>query len=710
MSKTPAEIQRIDWKELPTGSGAEGAAPVEAAAHWDNRPSVRWSILPLSLLLCLAQSVFIIIAEQFHRVNPAATIISIGAFSVIFLVVLCVNPLLAWAAGGRFFRPFNRPELVCVFAALMISSGLSSYGWSAHLVPMMATPWNADLNTPQRGWSESLTSEASPTLNTRLYLTDPETIRVFREGAPIQPPHEGAPLGEIVSYYVEVAAFVPWREWFQAFVPWAVFFIICFTLFYSLAYVVLRYWVEREKLIFPLAQLSMDMLPDEGGKRIVPAIVRAPLFWAGFSLSFLVLGWNGCVAAGWIPDTFQIQLGLSRGGVSQLFRDTFLDALAGGATLSFEIIFTAIGIAFLLPVAVSFSIWFYYLVGILLVLCAVWMGFGQTSADFPSNFVSTANFRTAQGGGGLFLIAAISLWRSLADYCRLARGKPFVEAARLVSPVGFFFLSLAALTLWFRWNSVPMLWAATASLFVALLSLGLMRLVAETGVFRFQTHFGAFHFYESFGLGKFFPPALAAPIAPLMSIMFMDTKTFLPPQIIIGSKMQYDARSGRLLYHLNIWACVLVTMVFAVVFTIFLAYLRGGQQMNAWFFTGMPTRILDYAAHLGGSLPQLGGAHLFWFGFGASWVAASVFIRQRLLWFPHPIGYVLFFAPLSGLLAFSFFLGWTFKKIAVKYGGKSTFDRIKPIFIGLIIGELMAIAVWLLLGLRFDFSSGIDLN
>ena len=67
--------------------------------------------------------------------------------------------------------------------------------------------------------------------------------------------------------------------------------------------------------------------------------------------------------------------------------------------------------------------------------------------------------------------------------------------------------------------------------------------------------------------------------------------------------------------------------------------------------------------------------------------------------------------PLMSALWFSFFIGWLCKKMVVRYGAKKTFDKTRAVFIGLIMGELMAVFIWPLLGIAFDFSTvGIDLN
>jgi hypothetical protein len=99
-------------------------------------------------------------------------------------------------------------------------------------------------------------------------------------------------------------------------------------------------------------------------------------------------------------------------------------------------------------------------------------------------------------------------------------------------------------------------------------------------------------------------------------------------------------------------------------------------------------------------------AQALWYGAGALWIALTVFLRTSFFWFPHPIGFIMLVNPLMAQLWFSFFLGWVCKRVVVRYGGKTTYDRVRGIFIGLIAGELIAIIVWAGISLW----TGVDLS
>ncbi len=710
--------KRIDINQLPEDDDAGSPRVKRAPAVIPAR--VRWWIIPVSIVLCLMQAAMTILGDNVFSANPTSTFIPVISFGVLFLLVIVVNPL--WVLLSRLFsrkrdgvqRPsgrLNRIELICLFTSMFVTSALSTFGMAAHIVPLIPTPWNPDWNTPQRGWQEDLTHPDEPLLNPKLYLQDDLAIRGFREGLPIEMPEDGSSAWAFANYYWEVFEAIPWMAWSGPVFFWLVFLFGCFGIFYSLAFVVLRFWSEREKLIFPLAQLSESVLPADDDRRAFPAILYRPGFWVGFAFSFLVLSWNGMVAAGWVISDFQIALGMSSQAFAAIIRGSWIEGLSGAyGSIRFLIVFTGIGIAFLLPKQISFSTWFYFLIGQIMLLIAVWTGVGQNFRDFPSDFTSTANFLTAQGGGALLAFAAISFFRCLREYYLLSIGKTSQQRFRLMLPVIWLAVSVTVVTAWLMWNQISLFWALMFVLFFSLFTIGMMRIVAETGIYFFQANFGFFHAFNVLGIGKLVPGAAVAPLLPMYSIFFMDIKTFIAPLILNAGKMQSDNGKGRKMFHANMLICIVLSALFSIGFMVFMAYERGGQQMNSWFFNYMAVGNLDSAQSLITGTAEAFSANGIWVLIGAAWLCLTLWLRQSLFWFPHPIGYILLFNPLLAAIWFSFFIGWVIKSVVVKYGGKSSFDMLRPIFIGLIFGELLAILLWMLLGSVMDFSSGLTLN
>jgi len=609
------------------------------------------------------------------------------------------------------FRPFNRAELTCVFAAMMVTAGIATFGLTEQLIPLIATPFNPEWNTPDRGWGDPLLLR----LRRELYIHNPESIAMFRRGMPAP-----ANLGwaAYLAHCKMVFFQIPWGEWIKPLGYWLIMVSGCYGLFYCLTYVVLGYWSDREKLIFPLAKLSESLLPEEKDSGRVPALLRGSGFWLGFAVSFLILAWNAAAEVRWVSGGLgPITLGMKAGPVAALVSGGPLEGLVGGeSSLSFMIIFTAIGISFLLPLEISFSAWFYFLVGKAVIFAHCWLGYGRNGNDYHSDWLWLNNPVSAQGGGGLMVFSAVSLYRCLKDYARLAAGRTIGDRGRRGLPVIGLAFFMLVVTLWVTWNRIGFFWALAFVVVLTLLTIGLMRIVAEGGIYWFQSNTSFFHIYKMLGLGKYLAPSLLGPLIPIYSVLFLDTKTFLAPNVLNAAAMNKSVggggRGGRIKFHLSILLSILVSVVVSLGFAIFLAHLRGAQQEHAWFYSAGPSMLMDTARDASKAVSDFNGVTTFWYVFGACWVALSLYLRTWLFWFPHPIGYILLINQLMGQLWFSFFLGWVCKKIAVGYGGKATFEKIREFFLGLIMGELTAIVVAMAISMlvRGVAIGGITLN
>ena len=807
MTRLP--YQRVDLERA--ASDADGAA-AQAGAAVDR--TVRWAVLPLALLLCIAQDVGTTLAMNVRNVLLTSTLIPVVSFGVLFILVLLINPMLRFVFRNVVLRPLNRGELVCIFGPMLVTSGFATFGVTGQLVPLIAAPWNPTWNTVQSGWREDL----HPHLNSALYLTIPtdadrsekyaarrvldawiasradgattyaeprailQTVLVsatsqrdrptrlqidlaidmiadasaadpgadddamqaaldtcrtaaahviaqqdmaaFRDGVswsasgkflPRPPPDAG--WRETWRHHVAVFHAIHWSAWVKPLGLWLIFVGAAYCLFYSLTHLVIDSWANREQLIFPLAALPQSLMPEPDQPRgRIPPIFRKAGFWAAFAVSFLVITWNVAVKANWLAGIGPINLGMALQTFDKILVDAGLGKASGFGAFLF--VFTTIGLAFLLPLHVSFSAWFYYLAGQALLLIGVWIGYGASIADFPQNWFSQSNALTAMGGGGLMLFSAVSLYRCFKQNAEQKHAPGAPGALRRNLPIVGLIVGGIIMVLWLSGN-----WGGAAitpdrlvgSLLVVmvltLMTLGIMRTAAEGSIYWMQYVFGFTHVFKMLGLGKILGPAFLLPLTPVLYVLFMDIKTFIAPNILNAAKMQVDARVGRMKYHLTMVTCLIVVTVVSIGFAIWLAHVRGANDMHQWWYTAGPEWALDQAVLLQSEPPEFDYVTSSWFGAGAGWVALTMLLRRALLWFPHPIGFLMFTNPLMHFLWFSFFLGWVAKKIVVRYGGKPTYDIVQPIFIGLIMGELIAVFLWPTLALIFEFDvSQIDLN
>ncbi|MCS7033253.1 MAG: hypothetical protein NZ561_04555, partial [Phycisphaerae bacterium] len=84
-------------------------------------------------------------------------------------------------------------------------------------------------------------------------------------------------------------------------------------------------------------------------------------------------------------------------------------------------------------------------------------------------------------------------------------------------------------------------------------------------------------------------------------------------------------------------------------------------------------------------------------------------LTWRLSWWPFvPVGYI--FAGTWTFVSqawFSLMIGWLAKLMILRFGGAAMFQRTRGVFIGLIFGEAMAAAFWMVVNLLLA-TMGID--
>ena len=83
-------------------------------------------------------------------------------------------------------------------------------------------------------------------------------------------------------------------------------------------------------------------------------------------------------------------------------------------------------------------------------------------------------------------------------------------------------------------------------------------------------------------------------------------------------------------------------------------------------------------------------------GIGGFFEAVLLWGHHRFYWWPlHPLGFIVSVGWLAGQVWFSVFIAWALKLGIVKWGGMPLYERAKPFFLGLILGEATAAGLWL---------------
>jgi flagellar biosynthesis chaperone FliJ len=505
---------------------------------------------------------------------------------------------------------------------------------------------------------------------------------------------------------------IPWGDWIRPICHWGLLILLTYVVLQAFNVLIFRQWAYNEKLIFPLAELP-ELLAGRGEEGSwVPSVFRNGLFWVGFAISAGVMGWNVLCASGAMPGLKPLDLNNSW---TPYVANSALRGLVGTRSMVF---FTMIGVAFLIPKKVSFSLWFFHVLFLIQLLLLVAFGRGQNINSFPSEWWYTLNFRTAEGGGALLVFASLVLWKCRRFiFCSLRPRSvaDIPEAERrelLICSVLFLAGSLGIILILCGSLGVNWFYALFGYGVIVVITIGLVRAVAEGGILGFQAWVSPFHFIRHLiGYNKTIStPSLFAPLMAYYAILFQDIKTFIAPAMANGLKIRDDLGMSRKRYHFAVALGILVACVVAIGTAVMMCYASGADAMHNWFYNQFPRDLFDRIANISRVPPTATPEGRFYLGFGAILMAALLYFRQSLFWLPHPIGLIMLVNPLMNAYWFSILIGWLAKSLVTKYGNKDTYTKVRGAFIGLIVGELVVVAIAMFVSLHLQRNLGIDLN
>jgi hypothetical protein len=507
---------------------------------------------------------------------------------------------------------------------------------------------------------------------------------------------------------------IPWSQWLRPLLYWGILLALTYVILMSFNLLIHRQWARNEKLIYPLAELP-EWLAGHGsdGDGRIPGILRNGVFWAGFAISGFVLGWNLLSLSKVIP-------GLQPFDLMNIWRPYIQNSALSGLLPSAKshIFFTMIGLSFLIPARISFSLWFFSILYMVQLLILVWSGYGVNEYSFPSEWLYTLNFRTAEGGGALIVFSTVVLWKcrsyilcffmphSVRDL-EIAEQKELRTASFL-----FVFGSVGLIIGLWKGMGANLFFTVFCYLVVIVITIGMIRAVTEGGMLGFQAWTGPFHLIRTlFGMNKTWTVApLFAPLLVYYSIIFFDIKTFIAPAMANSIKIREDLKMKRGAFHLAVFLAILLAAVAAVAAHLMMSYDKGGDQMHGWFYNGLPQAVFGQIGSMTKVQPVDTSANRLWFGFGAALMAALLYCRQFLFWLPHPLGMIMLVNPIMKTYWFSIFVGWLCKTVVTKYGNKNAYDKMKNLFVGLIVGELVVVMLTLVISVTTGQSIPIDLN
>jgi hypothetical protein len=507
---------------------------------------------------------------------------------------------------------------------------------------------------------------------------------------------------------------VPWERWSPIIRYWGVLALLFGFIGLAMAVIVHPQWSKRELLTYPIARFTAEATRREPGDWL-PTIARNRMFWYGLGGVVLLHLINGMHE--WYPTIPQIPLQFDLNPARQLFPNA---SRVWGSWGYFapRLILSVAAFAFFLNSSVSFSLGFAHV--FYLFLGAILLANGE---QFNSDWLGYEKPNMMRFGAYVGITAMI-LYTGRRYYLNVltsAVGGPRgTETPGYAVWAGRALLVLTPLKVWWLMQT-GLAWP-----FAVLLVLS--RIVAETGAFFLQTAWtpvgvlAGLMGFEAIGPTGYVIMAFA-------SLMLVgDPRELVMP--FVTNALRIGEQAGEAHPPRTIpWLAVALVLTFVVagVVTLGYQYGRGVNHEDSWATKSMPSfafqrlslevsevssrgQLAEITAPEGVSRLALfspDGEATVWMLVGLALVIATAAARLRLSWWPiHPVAFLVWGTYPIVVMGPSFLVGWMIKTVVVRLMGAKGYQRVLPLMVGIIAGELLAILLLLGIGGTYYLATG----
>ena len=594
-----------------------------------------------------------------------------AAYFLFFLMVGIVNVLLRLIHRNAALRP---GELAVVFIMMLIPTTVVSRGLVGFLLPVMSGAFY--FATPENNWVDLI----HPYIPEWMVPQGAQEIRYF---------FEGLPRGDSI----------PWDVWIKPLGYWILFILSLYFVLICMMVILRKQWSERERLLYPIVQVPMEMAQDDAKRSWIKPFFKNPVMWIGFLIPVVITSVNALHNYyGFLPqiDIYYQRVYVYRRDISFMFHTSF----------------PMIGFGYLIPLDVAFGLWFFHIVVMLQqgILNVLGMGTRQDILGPHTQYADPSIVHQSIGASIVLVLLGLWIARShLRDVFRKAfRGAEDVDDSEEIlsyrAAVFGMIGGLLFMGIWLNRSGLPG-WIVPIFLFGAFVTfITLTRVIAEGGVAAMFPCFTALGFTAStVGTPVLGPTGIAA--LGFTYIWEADILIFLMPACAHSLKLGETIPGRRRALFWAIMLSIVIGLFTAIPFVIKAAYTSGGINLDRFYFTWAPQNYFGWMAQAIAT-PQgpsvQGWVHT---GIGALVMVLLMQVRYRLLWWPlHPLGYTV--SAHFYYTWFSVFVAWLLKSIVLKYGGPKLYRQTRPFFLGLILGQFVIAGLWVVI----DYFTGMTGN
>ncbi|MCM8818495.1 MAG: hypothetical protein NC915_03330 [Candidatus Omnitrophica bacterium] len=546
-------------------------------------------------------------------------------------------------------RGLTISELFIIYIMMIVSCAIPTMGLTLYLIPLISGI--KYYSNPQNEWETLIL----PHIKKNLIVVDENAIKWF---------FEGLPKGEKI----------PWASWVKPLSLWIPLILVIYLAMVFIMVIIHKQWSENERLNYPMTKGPVELINSD-----TTNIFKNWLFWIGFLIPFIFGIINGLHF--YFPAVPQAQLVKN----IPIFRRTL--------SLSFRISFPMIGFTYFVSLPLSFSLWFFCL------LTTIEQGFFNITGFGTQEFLPYNADRPLLGWqslGSLIVIVLYGLWISRKNLLRIIKAK---EGNEIISPktasIGMIICFLF-IYFWLLYSGLSPLPSILFIFFAFLIYIGITRVICEGGLAATRAPVISPVIVNSF-LGSSRLGASNLCGLGLTFVYASDVRTFVMASVANGLKMIEEMKEQKMIVFWAIIISILITLFSSIWATIILCYKYGGINANTWFFVSGPQYPLRYVAD---KIKNPKGPDWLYIGFTGIGALLTIFLlifRIKLLNFPfHPLGFAFSTIMMTNALWFSIFISWLLKSFVLRYGGAKIYEKLKPLFIGLIIGQFVISGLFLI--------------
>ena len=421
---------------------------------------------------------------------------------------------------GRIF--LTGKELLLVWILMVIVSGIAYTGLVRTFFINLTAPYH--FATVENRWGEVL----QPLLPSAWYPQSAKAIDTLYNGLP-----GGHQMG-----WGEVILQIPWNAWVKPLLVWSCFIFLCYFVMLCMVNILSRQALYNERMNFPLLQVP-QMMEEALDKNGLEGFLTHRFFLIGLMIPLflhLINGLNFYYPA--VPQIPTLILAGSYFPGQGLF--------SGFHNLKIYLYPAFIGFAFLTSKQISFSFWFFFLAGALLVGLLSVLGYTIPAADLGVTFGPTLSRPDeTQTIGATVIFFLFLLWLARSHFLEvIQRVFYFGKDARTeeewfsirISFWGVVFGSVGIL-LWFHYFGMPLLVAVLLLGAFFMMTLVASRVICQGGIAYFTLTAAPMD-----GLLAFFGPRFFTHVGLLIAgvaqkVLFVDLRESLMPSLLHARKI-----------------------------------------------------------------------------------------------------------------------------------------------------------------------------